>query len=94
MYFNTWGLPHIKWEEAAQAIIDEGSAAEKALVPLLTDKRDAPVWGGEDFAEYQRYRYRVCDYAWAMLNEIRGQKIPIPQDPAERDRLEQRQGRR
>lgn len=88
-YFNTWGLPHLKWEDAARTLIAEGRAAEKGLSALLTDKRDAPVWGGEDFAEYQRYKYRVCDYAWAMLNEIRGQKVEIPQDPAARDRLQQ-----
>jgi hypothetical protein len=88
-YFNTWGLPHLHWEDAAKTLIEEGRAAEKGLTALLSDKRDAPVWGGEDFAEYQRYKYRVCDYAWAMLNEIRGQKVEIPTDPAARDRLQQ-----
>jgi hypothetical protein len=87
-YFNTFGLPHVRWEDAAKAIIEEGRAAEPALVELLSDKRDAPVWGSEDFAEYQRYKYRVCDYAWALLNEIRGTKVEIPEDPAARDRLQ------
>jgi len=85
-YFNTWGLPHLRWEDAARALIEEGPAAQGALRELLTDKRDAPVWGGEDFAEYQRYRYRVCDYAWALLNEITGRKVVISEDPAARDR--------
>ncbi|HVS81977.1 MAG TPA: hypothetical protein VHE60_09605 [Pyrinomonadaceae bacterium] len=86
-YFNTWGLPHLSWEEAAKAIIAEGQAAERPLTALLSDKRPAPVWGSEGYAEYQRYQYRVCDYAWALLNEIHGQKVPIPEDPAARDRL-------
>jgi len=93
-YFNTWGLPHLHWEDAAKALIEEGRATEKALQVLLSDKRDAPVWGGEDFAEYQRYKYRVCDYAWALLNEIRGQKITIPENPVERDRLQKAAGGR
>ena len=38
--------------------------------------------------EYKRYNYRVSDYAWALLNEIRGQKIQIPEDPAARDRMQ------
>jgi len=86
--FNTWGLPHLRWEDAARAIIDEGASAEGPLRALLKDKRNAPVWGGEDAAEYRRYRYRVCDYAWALLNEIGGRVVTIPEDPAERDRLQ------
>jgi Tfp pilus assembly protein PilN len=84
--FNTWGLPHVRWEYAAQSLIEEGANAERALYPLLADKRPAPVWGGEDYLEYQRYMYRVCDYAWAMFAAIRQQKIEIPTDPAARDR--------
>jgi hypothetical protein len=86
-YFNTWGLPHLRWTDAAKAIIAEGQAARPPLVALLSDKRPAPVWGGEEYAEYQRYQYRVSDYAWALLNEITGRKITIPEDPAARDRL-------
>ena len=86
-YFNTWGLPHLRWTDAARAIIAEGQAAQRPLTALLTDKRPAPVWGGEEYAEYQRYRYRVCDYAWALLNEISGRRVTIPEDPAQRDRL-------
>jgi hypothetical protein len=87
-YFNTFGMPHAHWEDAAKAIIEEGSAAEKPLIEMLSDHRDAPVWGSELFMEYKRYKYRVSDYAWALLNEIRGQKIPIPEDPAARDRMQ------
>lgn len=86
--FNTFGMPHATWEDAAKAIIEEGRAAEKPLIEMLSDHRPAPVWGSEQFMEYQRYKYRVSDYAWALLNEIRGQKVEIPADPAARDRLE------
>lgn len=85
--FNTWGLPHVKWEEAAQVLISEGQAAERQLLPLLSDERPAPVWGSEDYAEYERYKYRVRDYAWALLLAIRNQKQEIPESPAERDQL-------
>jgi hypothetical protein len=91
-YFNTFGFPHAKWEDAAKAIIEEGRAAEKPLIEMLTDHRPAPVWGSEQFMEYQRYKYRVSDYAWALLNEIRGKKVTIPEDPAARDRLQAQAG--
>ena len=45
------------------------------------------MWGSDEVVEYNRYKYRVCDYAWAMLNEIRDKKVEIPTDPAERDKL-------
>src|SRR5262245_17267868 len=86
--FNTWGLPHLRWEDAARALIEEGPAAEVPLRELMKDKRDAPVWGGEDAAEYSLYRYRVCDYAWAILNAIAGRTETIPQDPAARDLMQ------
>ena len=87
--FNTWGLPHLYWEDSAKAIIDEGEPAVPALKELLRDTRDAPMWGSEEVVEYELYRYRVCDYAWALLTEIRGEakKDAIPRDPKERDVL-------
>lgn len=93
-YFNTWGMPHLKWEEAAQAIIDEraNQVIVRPLSELLRDTRSAPVWGGEYHGEYLRYRYRVCDYAWALLAAIRNEKIEIPADPAQRDVLIRRMG--
>lgn len=84
--FNTWGLPHVRWEYAALSLIGEGTPAEKPLSALLEDKRPAPVWGGEDYLEYARYKYRVCDYAWAMLAATRKQQIDLSADPAVRDR--------
>lgn len=86
-YFNAWGLPHLSWEEAAQALIDEGQAAEPALRPLLEDCRPAPMWGSEEVLESQRYGYRLCDYAWALIVSARGEQLEVPEDPTERDRL-------
>jgi hypothetical protein len=86
-YFNTWGIPDLYWEDAAQAIIDEGTDAEKVLTPLLDDKRPAPVWGEEEYAHFQEYQYRVADYALALILAIRGDERPIPADPGERDQM-------
>lgn len=86
-YFNTFGIPGLYWENAAQAIIDEGTDAEKALTPLLDDKRPAPTWGEEEFARFEEYQYRVADYALALILAIRGDERPIPVDPGERDQM-------
>jgi hypothetical protein len=45
------------------------------------------MWGSEEVVESQRYGYRVCDYAWALLKAIRGEKVEVPTDPKERDRM-------
>ncbi len=86
-YFNTWGLPHLYWEDAAKAIIESGKPALPGLAKLLTNKHDAPVWGSEEVAEYKKYNYRVCDYALALSLEILQKKQEIPVKPADRDRL-------
>lgn len=85
--FNTWGLPHLYWEDSAKAIIELQGAAVDPLRSLLGDKREAPVWGGEEYQEYQTYKYRVNDYAWALLLAIQNKKVEIPTDPATRDKL-------
>jgi len=85
-YFNTFGTPMVFWEDAAKAIIDEGQAATGPLTALLGDKRPAPVWGSEGTSINRQYHYRVCDYAWALLSEIRHQKVILSPDAAERDR--------
>ena len=89
-YFNAFGLPHLKWEEAAQALIDEGEPAIRTLMPLLTDERPAPVWGSEDYLEYRRYDYRVQDYAFALISEIRKEPWAPPVDRQQRLRAIER----
>ena len=61
--FNVWGMPDHYWESSAKAIIDFGKPAKPYLIKILTNKRAAPVWGSEEAMEYQKYKYRVCDYA-------------------------------
>lgn len=86
-YFNAWGLPHLYWEDAAEALIAEGSVAEPPLRELLSDVRPAPMWGEEEVIEYEKYQYRVSDYAWALLLQIRGIDEAIPESASERDEL-------
>lgn len=86
-FFNTWGVPNLYWEDAARAIVEEGNAAAEPLIRLLRDTRAAPVWGSEEAALNAQYHYRVCDYALALLNEIRNVKTPLPADIKSRDRL-------
>ena len=31
-YFNTWGLPHLYWEDAALAVIEQGEAAVENIL--------------------------------------------------------------
>jgi hypothetical protein len=83
--FNTWGIPHLFWEEPARMIVEEGVAIEPQLRKLLTDQRPAPIWGSEGATAQREFQYRVCDYAWALLNEIKGVKAEIPPDPKQRD---------
>ena len=83
--FNAWGLPHLYWESSARALIECGPAAIPFLTPLLQDKRPAPVWGSEEALESEKYHYRVCDYAYALISEINNQKWTPPVRPEERD---------
>jgi len=84
--FNAWGLPHFYWESSAKAIIECGRVAIPYLAPLLRDKRPAPMWGSEEVKESEKYRYRVCDYAYALMREIDGKKWDIPEHIEERDK--------
>lgn len=85
--FNAWGLPHLYWEDAANAVIETGEEAVPLLARLLEDQREAPLWGSEEAAESEKYKYRVKDYAWALIMQIRGQKTEIPTSPVDRDQL-------
>jgi hypothetical protein len=85
--FNAFGLPHGKWEETAQAIIEAGPVTTRALEALLTDTRPAPMWGSEDYMEYKLYNYRVKDYAYALIISSQKGQLQLSKDPAERDKL-------
>jgi hypothetical protein len=86
-YFNAWGIPTLYWTDAAKAIIEEGVAVQPGLARLLRDTRAAPVWGSEGVMVNQQYHFRVEDYAWTLLNEIRNERVEISQNPEERDKL-------
>jgi hypothetical protein len=86
-FFNAFGVPHISWEDAAKAIIEEGPAAKEYLIPLLKNTRAAPVWGSEGTVINETYKYRVCDYAWKMLLDIDRIQIEVPEDISKRDSL-------
>jgi hypothetical protein len=85
--FNLWGVPHLYWEEAAEAVIEMGGEAIPGLAGLLSDKRRAPMWGSEEAGESAYYQYRVADYAWALMMEIRNERREVPIDPGVRDSL-------
>jgi len=85
--FNAFGLPHNKWEEAAQAIIEAGPVTTRALEALLTDTRPAPMWGSEDYMEYKLYNYRVKDYAYALIIVSQKGQLQLSKDIAERDKV-------
>lgn len=86
--YNTFGLPHVRTEQAGTLIIMEGKNIRKGLITLLSDKKEAPVWGSEDYSEYLQYKYRVCDYALFYLVKIDGdEKFTMPKSPEERDSI-------
>jgi hypothetical protein len=86
--FNTWGLPHLYLEDASEAMLETGSVAAPALKQLLSDTRPAPMFGGREFMEFQRYKYRLCDYALFFLEKIQGNTgFVMPVAPSDRDVL-------
>lgn len=88
-YFNAWGIPHLfLTQPAGRAIIGEGRGIEPYLHPLLDLDRPTEVFGGSEAgAAHDEYKYRVKDYALALIYQARGTPIELPKDPAARDRL-------
>jgi hypothetical protein len=87
-FYNRWGIPHLYWEDAGRALIEQGQTALPALRELLDDDRPAPVWGDEEATISREFGYRVKDYAWALIQAIQGRGLAdIPRDAAGRDRL-------
>lgn len=64
--------------------IMEGTTMVLLLPPSL---QGAPVWDSEDYAEYLRYQYRVCDYAYALLTAKGNEPVNLREKTEERDRL-------
>ncbi len=86
--FNTWGLPHGYLEDASRAMLESGKSAYPALRRMLSETRPAPVFGGQEFMEYKRYKYRLCDYALFFLEKMQGNvDFKMPMAVADRDSL-------
>lgn len=88
--FNLWGLPHLYFEDAAEALIGLGKVALPPLKELLDDRSPAPVYGEEEVLEYEEYQYRVMDYALAFILAITDQTdqpVDLPVDPSARDEM-------
>jgi hypothetical protein len=83
--FNSWGLPHLYWEDASKILIEQGGSAIEYLKPLLKITKPAPVWGSEESMEYKKYQYRLCDYAMALILEIKNEKFTIPVEVEKRN---------
>jgi hypothetical protein len=84
-FFNAWGLPGYQLTPTSQALIALGKIALPSLLPLLADKRPAPLAGSRDATTSTIYGNRICDYAWVFLQEIRGESYSYSQDPVERN---------
>lgn len=86
--FNSWGLPNFYLEDASKALLECGKSADPALRRMLSDTRPAPVFGGKEHMVYERYKYRLCDYALFFLKRIQGDaKFELPMPPSDRDSL-------
>ena len=82
----TWGLPDFNLQDASRALIETGKDAVPALKRTLSDCRPAPLFGSQEYMVYQRYKYRLCDYALFFLERIAGKaEFRLPTSPAERD---------
>ena len=89
--FNSWGLPNFYLEEASTALIGCGKSAFPALKRMLSDTRPAPVFGGgKERMVYERYKFRLCDYALFFLKRTQGdEKFTLPVSVSDRDSLTQ-----
>jgi hypothetical protein len=86
--FNAWGLPHAYLEDASQAMLESGKSAYPALRRMLSDTRPAPSFGSQEYMEYKRYGYRLCDYALFFLERLQGNAgFRMPVAVADRDKL-------
>ena len=86
IFYNAWGLPGYQFTNTAYALISLGEEAFAALKPLLDDQRPAPLSGSQDATTSAMYGNRICDYAWVLICEIRGQSYTYFCSAAERDR--------
>jgi hypothetical protein len=86
VFYNSWGLPGYRFTATTDALIALGEEAIRALKPLLSDCRTAPLSGSEDATTSTIYGNRLCDYAWVLISEIMGRPYLYSRNLAERDR--------
>jgi hypothetical protein len=70
---------------AAQALLELGEPARDALLPLLADRRPAPLAGSEAATLSHLYGYRRADFAFRYLCELDGREPRFAADPSARD---------
>ncbi|HVK77850.1 MAG TPA: hypothetical protein VM734_31305 [Kofleriaceae bacterium] len=85
-YFNAWGQPGMQLSDTAHAFAGLGADAVPTLTPLLDDLRPAPAHGSQDATLSRMNGNRVCDFAWVLIQEARGQAYAYLTAPADRDR--------
>lgn len=85
VFFNAWGLPGYQLSDTSAAFASLGGAAVAALLPLLDDRREAPLSGSQDATTSKSYGNRVCDYAWILACDALRRRCIYFRDPRERD---------
>lgn len=87
IFYNAWGIPGHYLTDTAKHLIGLGKQILPFLLPLLQERRAAPLSGSQDATTSQMYGNRLCDYAWVFMNEILDRRYTYPRAPAERDPL-------
>lgn len=85
IFFNAWGLPGYQLSDTSAAFASLGEAAVAVLLPLLDDRREAPLSGSQDATTSRSYGNRVCDYAWILACDALRRRCVYFRDPMERD---------
>jgi hypothetical protein len=69
-------------------MLEAGTSTVPALTRMLSETRPAPLFGSQEYMEYQRYQYRLCDYALFFLEKIKGNSdFRMPLSAPDRDTL-------
>jgi hypothetical protein len=83
---NAWGIPGEVEGPAATHLIALGGAAVAPLAALLGDERPVRYGGSQVATLGNAFGFRVKDLALAFIRRIRGERVEMDEDPAERDR--------
>lgn len=87
MVFDDWGFPGGARPARDEWLRGLAGPAVALLTPLLDDRRAAPILGSQEATLARARGNRICDYALALVLELRGESRPLPATPADRDRL-------